>query len=311
MHPKFFLKHPGRILPALFVKYFGWLPDKPYLRILFLLRTGKILYLNNPKTFNEKLQWLKLYNRRPEYSVMVDKYAVKEYVSNVIGKEYVIPTLGVWDKPEDIEWNILPNQFVLKTTHGGGGGGVYICKDKSSVNQEEVVRMLNKSLKQNLYKEFREWPYKDVKPRIIAEQFMKDDGKHSNTIDACVMEELHDYKFFCFNGKIEFYKIDFDRFVKHRANYYNRDGSLLPFGEGAYPRDPNKKLTIPSSIPQMIHLAEKLSQGHPFMRVDFYNCKGNIYFGEITFFPAGGFGEITPEIYNSKIGDLLELDNII
>ena len=151
-------------------------PDKIYLKIKYRLMMGKPLNLKEPKTFNEKLQWLKLYNRLPEYTTMVDKYAVKEFVASKIGNEYIIPTLGVWDTPEDIEWEKLPNQFVLKTTHGGGGCGVVICKDKSSFDIHMAKKELQKSLDSDLYLIFREWPYKGVKKRIIAEKYMSDGG---------------------------------------------------------------------------------------------------------------------------------------
>ncbi len=271
-------------------------PDKLYLELMFRLKMGYPLDLRNPQTFNEKLQWLKLYNRRPEYTQMVDKYAVKEYVAQIIGKEYIIPTTGVWDKFGQIDFSALPERFVLKTTHGGGGGGVAICNDKEHFNTAEAKRKLGKSLSVDIYRNLREWPYKNVKRRIIAEEYMQDGSG-----------ELKDYKFFCFNGRVEFFKIDFDRFVDHHANYYDRNGKLLPFGEADLPPVPDKKLEIPHNIQEMIVLAEKLSAGIPFLRVDLYNIDGKIYFGELTFFPASGFGRISPEQYDRIIGKSLEL----
>lgn len=271
-------------------------PDKLYLELLFRLKMGYPLDLKNPQTFNEKLQWLKLYNRKPEYTQMVDKYAVKEYVAQIIGKEYIIPTTGVWDKFGQIDFSALPERFVLKTTHGGGGGGVAICNDKEHFNTAEAKRKLGKSLSVDIYRNLREWPYKNVKRRIIAEEYMQDGSG-----------ELKDYKFFCFNGRVEFFKIDFDRFVDHHANYYDRNGKLLPFGEADLPPVPDKKLEIPHNIQEMIVLAEKLSAGIPFLRVDLYNIDGKIYFGELTFFPASGFGRISPEQYDRIIGKSLEL----
>ena len=271
-------------------------PDKLYLELMFRLKMGYPLDLRNPQTFNEKLQWLKLYNRRPEYTQMVDKYAVKEYVAQIIGKEYIIPTTGVWDKFGQIDFSALPERFVLKTTHGGGGGGVAICNDKEHFNTAEAKRKLGKSLSVDIYGNLREWPYKNVKRRIIAEEYMQDGSG-----------ELKDYKFFCFNGRVEFFKIDFDRFVDHHANYYDRNGKLLPFGEADLPPVPDKKLEIPHNIQEMIVLAEKLSAGIPFLRVDLYNIDGKIYFGELTFFPASGFGRISPEQYDRIIGKSLEL----
>ena len=271
-------------------------PDKLYLELMFRLKMGYPLDLKNPQTFNEKLQWLKLYNRRPEYTQMVDKYAVKEYVAQIIGKEYIIPTTGVWDKFGQIDFSALPERFVLKTTHGGGGGGVAICNDKEHFNTAEAKRKLGKSLSVDIYRNLREWPYKNGKRRIIAEEYMQDGSG-----------ELKDYKFFCFNGRVEFFKIDFDRFVDHHANYYDRNGKLLPFGEADLPPVPDKKLEIPHNIQEMIVLAEKLSAGIPFLRVDLYNIDEKIYFGELTFFPASGFGRISPEQYDRIIGKSLEL----
>ena len=272
------------------------IPDRLYLKAMFRLKMGYPLNLDNPQTFNEKLQWLKVYNRRPEYTQMVDKYAVKEYVANIIGKEYIIPTIGVWDKFEQIDFLALPEHFVLKTTHGGGGGGVVICNDKKQFDIIDAKRKLKKSLSADIYRNLREWPYKNVKKRIIAEKYMRDSNG-----------ELKDYKFFCFNGKVEFFKIDFDRFVDHHANYYDRKGKLLPFGEADLLPVPDKILEIPQNLQEMIVLAERLSEGNPFLRVDLYNIDGKIYFGELTFFPASGFGRISPEQYDIIIGKSLEL----
>ena len=281
----------------IFLSRFSFLfPDKLFLRILFKLKVGYPLDLNVPRTFNEKLQWLKLYNRRPEYTQMVDKYAVKEYVAQIIGKEYIIPTIGVWDKFGQIDFSALPERFVLKTTHGGGGGGVAICTDKEHFDIAEAKRKLEKSLSVDIYRNLREWPYKNVKRRIIAEEYMQDSSG-----------ELKDYKFFCFNGRVEFFKIDFDRFVDHHANYYDRNGKLLPFGETDLPPVPDKILEMPHNIQKMTVLAEKLSAGIPFLRVDLYNIDGKIYFGELTFFPASGMGRFAPSKYDYILGNYINL----
>lgn len=273
-------------------------PDKLYLNIIYRLIMGKKLNLNDPKTFNEKLQWLKLYNRKPYYTKMVDKYAVKEYVASRIGQEYIIPTLGVWDNPDEIEWDKLPNQFVLKTTHGGGGGGIVICKDKLVFDIDKAKAKLNKSLKSDIYMIFREWPYKDVRKRVIAEAYMTDESGI----------ELKDYKFFCFNGRIQCFKIDFDRFYIHKANYYNREGKLLPFGEACFKTDFNRVFEKPKNFEKMLELSEILSQNIPFVRVDLYNVNGRIYFGEMTFFPAAGMGKFEPEEWDEKLGEFLSLN---
>ena len=194
---------PKRLLLSILIRISRVVPDRLYLKSIFWLRLGYKLDLSDPKTFNEKLQWLKLYNRRPEYTQMVDKFAVKEYIANIIGEEYIIPTLGVYDKAEEIDFDELPDQFVLKCTHDSGLA--LICKDKTKFDRKDAIKKLNKSLKQNYYWWSREWPYKNVQPRIIAEKYMID-----NTV-----KELRDYKFFCFNGRVELYKVDYDRFVNH------------------------------------------------------------------------------------------------
>lgn len=272
------------------------IPDKMYLKQLFRLKMGYPLDLENPHTFNEKLQWLKLYNRRPEYTQMVDKYAVKMYVANIIGKEYIIPTIGVWDRFEQIDFSVLPERFVLKTTHGGGGGGVTICRNKEHFDVDEAERKLEKSLSIDIYKYLKEWPYKNVKKRIIAEEYIHDN-----------CDGLKDYKFFCFSGNVKFFKIDFDRFIDHHANYYNRDGKLLPFGEADLLPVPDKLLDIPQNLSEMIGIAERLSVGIPFLRVDLYNVDGKIYFGELTFFPASGLGRFVPHEYDCVLGDYIKL----
>ena len=287
---------PKRYLAKLLLKFTFCLSDKQYLKALFMYRFGYSLDLKNPKTFCEKLQWLKLYDRKPEYARMVDKYEVKKYVADKIGNEYIIPTLGVWDAPEDIEWEELPNQFVLKTTHGGGGNGVIVCKDKTKLDIKAVCKQLHKSLSSDLYKTFREWPYKNVSKRIIAESFL-----------ASPSGELKDYKFFCFNGKVKCFKIDFGRFVEHHANYYSPAGQLLPFGEKGLEPDPNHIEIMPENLNEMISLAEQLSDGFKFLRVDLYNIKGKIYFGELTFYPAAGLGELVPDEWNEKIGGFINI----
>lgn len=272
------LHNPRHFLFAIFHRVVWLVPnDRKYLTMYYWLATGKKLNLETPVTFGEKMQWLKLYNREPAYTKMVDKIAVKDFVSRMIGKEYVIPTLYIWNKPSNIEWDKLPNQFVLKTNHDGGGNGIVVCKDKSKLDKKKALRELWHSYRRNSYKIGREWPYKDVPHKVFAEQYIEGlDG------------DLFDYKFFCFAGKVKCFKIDFNRQIDHHANYYDRKGNLLPYGEKAYPPAYEKELVIPSNIEQMIQLAEQLAKNTPFVRVDMYNVKGKIYFGEITFFPAGG-----------------------
>lgn len=274
---------------------YRFVPDKEYIEKMYYVRMGKVLDLENPVTFNEKLQWLKLYDRNPVYSSMVDKYEAKKYVSKIIGEEYIISTIGVWDTVNEIPFDDLPEKFVLKCTHNSGG--VIICDDKSLLDINETKRKMNKCLKNDLYISRREWPYKNVKPRIIAEKYMID---HKSN-------ELRDYKFFCFNGKVMCYKVDFDRFTNHHANYYNSESELIDIGECVCPPDVSKHIEKPKSIQQMMEFAEILSKGIPFLRVDFYEVDGHPYFGELTFFPASGFGPFIYEGNDELLGSWLKL----
>lgn len=291
-----YLKKPSRLFDTLVMHYGQWLPDRMYIKLRYRFKMGKSLHFNNVTTFNEKLQWLKLYNRKAIYTTMVDKYAVKDYVASIIGEDHIIPTIGVWDKPENIEWDNLPNQFVLKTTHGGGGTGVVICKDKSMFDYQAAIDKLNDSLKSDIYRTYREWPYKDVKKRVIAEDYLSDESG-----------ELRDYKFFCFNGKVKVFKVDFNRFVGHRANYFDTNGSILPFGEVSFPPDPSYSLLLPLQLKEMIGYAEMVAKDNPFLRIDFYESHGKVYFGEITFFPAGGMGRFEPDGWDKILGEWLVL----
>lgn len=294
-----YVKHPSYILLGLDRMKLIKLDDVFYLKIIYYQTFNKKLDLKNPKTFNEKLQWLKLYDRNPEYTKMVDKYEVKKYVAEKIGEEYIIPSIGIYNSFDEINFNELPDQFVIKCTHDSGG--IVICKDKSNFSIEEARKKINKCMKNNYYRSWREWPYKNVKPRIIIEKYMEDDKT----------KELRDYKFFCFNGKVKCYKIDLDRFVEHRANYYDDNNRLLKFGEKVCPPDFNRNVEIPKTIEKMKELARQLSQDIPFVRVDFYDVDGKIYFGEITFFPGAGFGKFIPEEYDKVLGDLITLQKKI
>lgn len=294
--PLFYIKNPSVFATILLLKANHLLPETTYLKLLYRLTMKKVLNLNNPITFNEKLQWLKLFNRKPEYTNMVDKYEVKKYVAECIGEEYIIPTLGVWDRPEDIDFDRLPAQFVLKTTHGSGGSSVVICKNKEMFDKKYAKQRMHWSLKHSdTYAHYKEWPYKNVHKRVIAEKFIVSNG------------DLKDYKFFCFNGNVRLFKVDFGRFVEHHANYYSPTGVLLPFGEKLCPPDFSHVEQMPDNLPQMIVLAEKLSKNIPFLRVDFYNVEGKIYFGELTFFPAGGVGAFTDEKWDVELGNYLIL----
>lgn len=278
--------------------FYNHMSDADFLKMMFKARMGAELDLENPKTFNEKLQWLKLHNRRPEYTQMVDKFGAKEYVASVIGDEYIIPTIGVWDRAEDIDFDSLPNQFVLKCTHDSGG--LVICKDKDELDIEHTKERLKHALKTKFYASGREWVYQGVTPRIIAEKYMED----SET------KELRDYKFFCFDGVCKCFKIDVNRFAGHSANYYDEKGNLLDFGETMCPPDQNQRIVLPESLQKMITLAEQLSSGIPFVRVDFYDVDGNIYFGELTFYPASGFGSFTDINWDLQLGEWIDLNSV-
>ena len=277
----------------------NFLSDESFLKVVFRFRMGKKIDLDNPKTFNEKLQWLKLYDRKPEYTKMVDKYEAKSYVANIIGEEYVIPTIGVYDKFSDIDFNSLPNQFVIKCTHDSGG--VVICRDKSKLDIKKVNKRINKSLKRNYYYGGREWAYKDIKPQIIVEPYLENEkGKG-----------LVDYKFFCFNSEprylyvseglenhstasISFLDMDFKRAKFKRKDY--KEFNTLP-----------KK---PVNFEKMKELARVLSKGKTFLRVDFYEVNNKIFFSELTFYPCSGFIPFEPEEYDKIIGDMLILPKI-
>ena len=286
-----------KILIILSNKYFfNYLSDKIYLKLKYKMLMKKELDLDNPKTFNEKLQWLKLYDRNPEYTKMVDKYDVKEYVSKIIGEEYVIPTIGVYEKFDNIDFAKLPNQFVMKCTHDSGG--IIICKDKKKLDINLARKKINKSLRNNYYYKHREWPYKNVKPRIIIENYL-DDGKNS---------QLNDYKIMCFNGKAKCSFVCSERDNKDlglAVTFFDLDWNRMPF-ERHY-RSSDKVILKPKNYNKMIELSEKLSENIPFVRVDWYEINGKLYFGELTFFPGAGFEEFTPEEWDYKIGDMLEL----
>lgn len=270
------------------------LPDNKYLKKIYQAHFHENLDLNEPQTFNEKLQWLKLYNRKPEYTVMVDKYKVREYIAKTLGEEYLIPLIGVWDDPDEIDFDALPDQFVLKCNHNSGLG-MCICKDKSKLDIPKVKAELRKGLKQDYYLTGREWPYKDVPRKIICEKYMED----STTA------ELRDYKIYTFNGKPEFCMINQDRGVHTRADYFDRNYKWLDFSWGPDHADtlPQK----PKNYELMYQFAERLAAGTVVLRVDFYEVDGRLYFGELTFFDGSGFDKIEPVEWDYKLGGMVRL----
>lgn len=272
------------------------IPDYFYLKIKYNLMIGNRLNLKNPKTFNEKLQWLKLYDHNPLYTQLVDKYGVRKYISNAIGEEYLIPLLDVYNNADEINFDKLPNEFVLKCTHDSGG--VVICKDKSNLDVAKAKDKINKSLKRNYYYGLREWPYKNVKPRIICEKYMVDE---SGT-------ELKDYKFFCFSGEPKIIQVDYNRFVGHKRNLYDIDWNYIP-ASIQYPTDPKVKIKKPDKLETMLELVRALAKDYPHVRVDFYSVNDRIYFGEMTFYHEAGFGKFNPEEFGIEMGKWIILPN--
>lgn len=286
-----------RIFDALnYRKMLNWLPDKVFLNAAFRARFGRKLDLKNPKTFNEKLQWMKLYNRNPVYTMMVDKYLVRNYVREIIGEEYLIPLLGAWDDPDKIDFDKLPMQFVLKCNHNSGLG-MCICKDKNKLDIAKVKNDLRKGLKQDYYLTGREWPYKNVPRKIIAEKYMVDESGY----------ELKDYKYYCFDGKVRIVMINSDRMssLETKANYFDENYQPLDFVWGYE----NAKIppAKPEKFEEMKSLAEKLSEGIPHVRIDFYQTPQGIFFGEMTFFDGSGFDAIEPIEWDYKIGSWINL----
>lgn len=278
--------------------FFDSWDDEYYLKFIYWLNHGKKLNLDKPRTFNEKLQWLKLNDRNPNYTIMVDKYKVKEYVANIIGSEYIIPTLGIWEQFDDIDFELLPNQFVLKCTHDSGG--VVICKNKNKLDINEARKIIEKSLNTNYYLYGREWPYKNVKPRIIAEVFMSNENKTFN--------ELSDYKVHCFNGQPKIILVCTERHAKSglKEDFYNIEWRHLDM---ARPKHLNstKRQEKPKNYKKMLEISKILANNIPFSRIDFYEVEGKLYFGEITLYPASGLAGFIPKEWDTILGDWIEL----
>ncbi len=275
------------------------LPDKFYLGLKFYKEFGRFPNWKNPQSYNEKLQWLKLYDRRPEYVTMVDKYAVKDYVSSIIGGEFIIPTLGIWHRPEDIEWDALPNQFVLKTTHGGGNEGVIICRDKTTFDRQKAIDLLNNNLKLDLYYISREWPYKNVPKRILAEKYIE--PKSNN-------KDLADYKFFCFDGEVRGLFVATERQNPNgevKFDFFDSDFNHLPFRQGH--DHAGVTPAQPKNFDLMKKIAQQLSKGIPHVRIDLYDLEDKVLFGEYTFFHFSGLVKFEPEEWDYKFGSWLKL----
>ena len=275
----------------------SWMDSKTYIRLMYRLSSGKKLNLEDPKLFGEKLQWLKLHDDQLQYKDLVDKYAVKDYVAGIIGQQYIIPTLGVWDKFDDIDFSGLPDRFVLKCTHDSGG--LVICKDKRTLDIRDAKQKIDKCMKSNYFYVGREPPYRHVPHRIIAERYMEN----------AQGEELADYKFYCFQGRPAYCQVISERRTSEKIDFFDMAWNHMDFtGFGSPLKPPSERpVPVPEGFDEMKKIAALLSKDIPFLRVDLYNIDGKPYFGELTFFPASGFGRFEPDQYNGLIGDMIKL----
>lgn len=272
-----------------------WMPDAPYLKIRYYAFFGKRLRLRAPITFNEKLQWLKLHDRNPVYSVMADKYEVKKYVTDTIGSQYVIPALGVWNCFDEIDFDALPQRFVLKCTHDSGG--LVICRDKSALDKTRARVKIEKCLDRNYYFRSREWPYKNIAPRVLAEEYLSDGSG----------EEPRDYKVFCFGGTPRLILVCQSRFSGSglTEDFYDTNWQLTEITRPG--RDRGPLIPRPVHLEEMLHTAAQFAAGIPFLRVDFYDTPEALYFGEFTFFPSSGFVGFEPEKWDETLGKWIDL----
>lgn len=289
-HPKKYYRYS--ILMRFVFNFPRLFSDRRYLIILFPLCTGYKLDIDNPQTFNEKLQWLKLNYHKPEFPIMVDKVEAKKYVSKIIGEDHIIPTLAVYNNVNEIDFDSLPNQFVMKCTHDSGN--LVICTDKSNINQKRIIRQFKKGLKNNYFYLGREWVYKNIVPRIIVEKYMTNNG-----------EELNDYKIFNFGGEPKIIEVDYDRFKGHKRQLFTLDWKRIN-ATCIYPGG-DKVISKPKQLEQMLDFAKKLSKGHPHIRTDFYIINEKVYFGELTFYHQSGFCNITPFEFDLEMGNWIQL----
>lgn len=274
------------------------LPDDLYVCLLYFKHLHCLPNLKNPKTFSEKIQWLKLHDRKSEYTNMVDKIKVKDYVAKLVGDEYIVPTLKTYYHVDEIKIEQLPNQFVIKWNHDSGS--IVICRDKSVFDWEKEKQKLYSGEKRKGYWYGREWPYKNVKPMLLAEKFL----------EIADSKDLRDYKFFCFHGVPKFCQVISDRNTDEKIDFYDMEWNCLTGLVGLSPTAHNSEELIPCpfSLEQMKDIARKLSKGIPFVRIDFYEVNGRPYFGEITFYPASGFGKFRPDEWNLRMGEMIDLD---
>lgn len=290
--PRFFLDTCMKRIEFLF-------PDKMYLSIRYYLRLGRVMHWNNPVLYQEKLQWLKLNNKKEIFTRMVDKVAVKDIVAEKIGPQYVIPTLGVWGSFDEIDFDQLPDKFVLKSNRGGGNSSVIVCKDKSKLDKADARKKLEMGLTDRMYRKTREWPYKNIVPKILAEQLLEDDSEMN-------ADGMADYKFTCFNGTADNVMVCVDRQSGNTKYYFfDKNWNVLPYDISGKELPATFKLPKPACIDEMFEIAGKLSEGIPFLRVDLYCVNDRPYFGETTFYPASGLDEVllpeTEVLFGSKI----------
>lgn len=280
------------------IGFLKWMPDDLYLKLVYRCWMGKTLNLENPKTFSEKLQWLKLYNRKQEYSIMADKYAARKYISDIIGEEYLVPLIGVWNDPDEINIDSLPRQFVLKCNHNSEKG-LCICKDKSKLNFNKVRRELRKGIREDYYQGGREWQYKNISRKIICEKYLED-----GTGDV-----LQDFKLFCFNGEPKLMYVSREASNNPETDFFDMEFNRIPMQM----KDPNsnRKIEKPVNFDLMKEISRKLAENIPFLRVDFYEINEKLYVGELTFFHNSGFVSISPEEYNTILGDYIVLPEIV
>ena len=294
----YYIKNPWRFLAGFAFHLPFLFSDKLYLKLLARPFTGYDLDIDSPKSFCEKIQWLKLHDHDKSYSKMTDKILAKEYVSGIIGDKYIIPTYQVWNTIDEIDISVLPDRFVLKTNNGGGSNGVIVCRDKESFNYDTARKILKSSLNTNIYKTHLEWAYKDIEPKIFAEMLIENDNGG----------DLIDYKIFCFNGEPKYIQVIQDRRSVETIDFFDTEWNLQEF-VGLNPDVKNSAEPIgqPQNLDEMLAIARKLSAGIRFLRIDLYNINGTIYFGEITFYPASGMGRFKPSIWDRRLGDMIVL----
>ena len=294
-----YIKHPALLGDSLVHTFGRWLPDSIYIRLRYRFQMGKRLNLKNPQSFQEKIQWLKLHDHNPLYTTLVDKVLVKDFIASKIGRQYVIPLLGVWDRPEDIEWDLLPDRFVLKTNHSGGNTGVLICRDKSSFNRQNAIDKLKVSLRHDVYKDLREWPYKNVVKKVFAEELVE---TRTEAID------LPDYKWYCFNGEPKYCQVIQCRNSHETIDFFDTEWNHQEFvGLNPVAGFAAKPPCRPANLGLQLRIARELSKNLPFSRIDLYETGDKTFFGEVTFYPASGFGRFIPEHYNDMLGQMLNL----